>query len=348
MVLGALCMIMIAQMTAAAWFVVLRRRAEQIASTLPVLAILFIPLAIAIPAVYPWFRGLSGLIERGDPHVHSLIAAKGAYLNVPFFVIRAVVYWACWIVLAELLRRASLEQDHGTTPRLTRRLGVVSAVGLPVFALTVSFASFDWLMSLAPGWYSTVFGVYYFASGMVAAMGALALVAWSARERGAGRLAEVIEPDHVHALAKLTITFLLFWVYIGYAQLIVIWSGNIPVEVSWYVARFRGEWRCIAILLLFGGFVIPFCLLVVRVVKRSAAAMAVLGMWLVLMHYMNVYWMAMPEYGPHSLAFIWCDAAALLFVGGAAALVGVWRCAEEPAIVQSDPALAESVSYTTE
>jgi hypothetical protein len=328
--------------------VVLRRRAEQIVSVLPVLAVLFIPLAIAMPRLYPWTHAQTALIGRGDAHFHALVAAKGAYLNVPFFVIRSVFYWVCWIVLAELLRRASLEQDSNPTPAVMRRIRVVSAVGLPLFAITVSFASFDWLMSLTPAWYSTVFGVYYYASGMVAAMGLLALVAWYARTEGSGRLSQVLEPDHVHAIAKLTITFLLFWVYIGYSQLIVIWSGNVPVEVSWYVTRLRGGWRVVAMVLLFGGFAVPFCLLLIRAIKRRAAAMALIGAWLVLMHYLNVYWMAMPEYGGGSASFIWCDAAALLFVAAASTLVWKWRCAGEPAVVQSDPALRESVMYTTE
>lgn len=347
-VLGALCMIMIAQVTAANWFVVLRRRAEQIASTLPALAVLFVPVAIAIPLLFPWVHGGTGIVARGDAHFQSLVAAKTAYLNVPFFIARAVVYWIAWIVLAELLRRASLKQDREASPALVHRMRVVSAVGLPIFALTLSFASFDWLMSLTPAWYSTVFGVYYYASGMVAAMGLLALVAWHARAREDDRLAAVVEPDHVHAVAKLTITFLLFWAYIGYAQLIVIWSGNVPVEVSWYVTRLGGAWRVLAMVLLFGGFALPFLLLVVRAIKRSPSAMAALGVWLLLMHYLDIYWMAMPEYGPGAAAFIWCDAAALLFVCGVTALCWQWRCAGEASVPQADPALAESVSYRTE
>lgn len=348
-VLGALCMIMIAQVTAANWFVVLRRRAEQIASTLPVLAVLFVPVAVALPVIFPWVHGEAGAAGAGgSAHLQSLVAAKRAYLNVPFFVARAVVYWIAWIALAELLRRASLRNDVEASPALVRRMRVVSAVGLPVFAITLSFASFDWLMSLTPTWYSTVFGVYYYASGMVAAMGLLALVAWHARVREDDRLSAVVEPDHVHAVAKLTITFLLFWAYIGYAQLIVIWSGNVPVEVSWYVTRLVGAWRVLAMVLLFGGFALPFLLLVVRAIKRSPRAMAALGVWLLLMHYLDIYWMAMPEFGSGAAAFIWCDAAALLFVCGAAALCWQWRCAGEAAVVQADPALAESVSYRTD
>jgi hypothetical protein len=340
-VLGNLAMIMIGRTTAATWFVALRRQAEQVTATLPVFAVLFIPILVALPVLYPWTHA-----ETIALPVRELVQQKTAYLNVPFFVIRAIVYLATWIILGELLRRASLTQDHGDTAGIERQMRVTSAVGLVAFAFTVSFAAFDWMMSLAPAWYSTIYGVDYFAGAMVGALALLAVLV--ARGRWRHELPDSVDADHFHSLAKLLLTFVLFWVYIGFSQLIVIWSGEIPIERSWYVVRMRGGWELLGGVLVAGHFAFPFLALLVREFKRSVAAMAFLGAWLMAMHYLDVYWIMMPDTPRGSTIGYWLDLGSLLLVGGAASATWAYRRAGESPIADGDPAIDASLGYLTD
>jgi hypothetical protein len=341
-VLGALAMIMIARVTAATWFVVLRREAEQVAAVLPALAVLFVPVVAAMRWLYPWVA--ASQLPTGP--VRDAALAKGAYLNVPFFLIRAAAYWAVWLTLTALLRRASLREDGGPSAEAEHRTYVASAVGLPLFALATSFAAFDWMMSLDPTWYSTIYGVSYFAGGMVGAVALLVLLVIRGRRRG--ELPEPVGADHLHALGKLLLTFLLFWIYIAFSQYIVIWSADLPVEAEWYVVRTQGAWGALAAVLIAGHFAIPFCALLLRAVKRSAVAMGALGMLLLVMHYADVYWMVMPDAAQVTAGSVWMDGAAVLFVGGAASLAWAVRRAGEPTVPRGDPALAASIAYRSD
>jgi hypothetical protein len=341
-VLGTLAMIMIARVTGATWFVVLRRQAEEIVATLPLFVVLFLPILVAVHVLYPWAAHVSSL----DPVLRRAILAKGTYLNVPFFVVRSFLYLAMWVLLGESLRRASLAQDGGDSVAIERRMRTLSAVGLVVFALTITFAAFDWMMSLTPAWYSTIYGVDYFAGAMVSALSLLAVIVALARRRG--ELPAAVGAEQFHALAKLLLTFLLFWVYIGFSQLIVIWSAEIPGERVWYAVRMRGGWNVLGAVIVAGHFAIPFCALLVRAIKRSSFAMSCLGVWLLMMHYLDSYWTVMPD-TPHGRNWgggYWLDLGALLLVTGVACTVWAVRRADKPPIPVGDPALAASLVYS--
>lgn len=340
--LGALALVMIARVTAARWFVAIRRQAEQIAATLPAFAALVIPILLSIHLLYPW----SGPADALPMDVGGAVQAKSAWLDVPFFVVRTVVYFAIWITIAEVLRRASLEQDRADSPRLERRMYVTSAVGLVAFAFATTFAAFDWFMSLAPGWYSTIYGVDYFAGAIVGALALLTMVV--AVELRAGELPASIGADHFHAIAKLLLTFVLFWVYIGFAQLIVIWSAEIPIERGWYAIRMRGGWRVLGAIVLVVHFVLPFCALLVRAIKRSVPAMTVVGAALLGAHYLDMYWVAMPDAPFHGGWGFLLDAGALLFIAGTATVTWALRRAGEPAVAAGDPRLPASLEYSTD
>ncbi len=336
-VLGALAMIMIARVTDATWFVALRPQAEQVVGTLPALALLFIPLLVALRVLYPWAQPAT----IHAPSVREAIRAKAAYLNVPFFIVRAAVYWLTWIVLGERLRRTSVAPDQHDSAAVERRLYVTSVVGLAAFSLTVTFAAFDWMMSLTPAWYSTIYGVYYFAGGMVGALALLALLA--APHRWRDELPEQVSAQTLHALARLLLTFVLFWIYIGFSQLIVIWSAEIPAEAAWYATRMHGWFGALGAALVVGHFALPFCALVVRAVRRSVAAMTVLGAWLLAMHYLDVYWVVMPDAAPAGTPH-WLDAGALVFVAGVTSLAWAARRAESPT-ARSQPTSVASLEY---
>lgn len=296
-VLGALAMVMIAQLTTANWFLVVQPFALRVTRLLPLTAVLFIPVLVSLRLLYPW--------TAAGP-LPDAVRAKAGYLNVPFFVVRAAFYFGTWILLGQLLRRplarASITDINDSGSAYT-----TSAWGIVVFGLTITFAAFDWMMSLDPQWYSTIFGVYYFAGGL---LGALALLAVLSHIGG------VVDKEHLHAIGKLLFTFAMFWAYIAYAQLIVIWSGDVPAEVRWYVSRLSGSWGILGLIMLAAQFAVPFLFLLLRAVKRSSIAMGGIGALVLVAQYANTYWMVIPTFRPAGFHPQWLDAAALLLAFG--------------------------------
>lgn len=340
--LGALSLVMIGRLTNAVWFVAVRRAAERIAWLLPLLAALAVPVLLAVGVLYPW----AWPAARLDPALAANVATKRAWLNVPFFVVRAAVYLAAWLVMEEAMRRASLRMDAsadagGDVAADARRLTRWSAGGLPLLALTQSFASFDWLMSLSPAWTSTIYGVYWWAGGVVAAIAGTAILA---RRAAAGPLGDVLEPAHFHALGKLLLTFVMLWAYFGFSQLLVIWIANVPSEAVWYAVRASGGWGALGGVLLGAHFALPFLALLLRLVKRHATLLAALCWWLLAAHYVDTYWLVMPEITPGALAPSWVDLAAVLLVGGGAVAFDAWRSRGVPAASRGDPDFAASIA----
>lgn len=272
--LGTMAMILIAHLTTATWFRDFRPRAWSVVRTLPALAAIGVVLLIAMPVLYPWVGT--------DVSAHR-------YLSAPFFVVRFVIYWAIWLYIARSIRIAQLLEARGELQRATHRFRVTACAGLIALGLSMTFAAFDWMMSLTPDWSSTIYGVYWWAGGLV---GSLALLAILSQRQSAGW--PDVAVDDVHSLAKLLVTFILFWLYIGFSQYIVIWSAGLPREASWYVARMRGGWGVLAAGLLFGHFVLPFLLLLLRGVKRSPGLVAIVGTALLCLHVLDAFWVVMP------------------------------------------------------
>lgn len=307
MVLGVLAMIMIAHLTTATWFGPFRRRADAVVGSLPALAVLGILVLAGMAALYPW-------VGRASP--------AGAYLNVPFFVVRWVIYWAVWVALAELLRATRAIEDAGDIRRATRRYRVISSAGLVLLGLTMAFASYDWIMSLTPDWASTIYGVYWFAGGVLSGLALFAVLALPTFTRDSFA---PVSTDDVHSLGKLLTTFVLFWLYIGFAQYIVIYSGDLPSEVTWYVARSRDGWGYVAAVLIFGNFVFPFLLLLFRFVKRTPVLLATVALALVGLHFLDTFWLVMPGV----FAVRWWTVVLMIAVGllvmGATFALATWR-----------------------
>jgi hypothetical protein len=306
--LAMLAMIMIAHLTTATWFGSFRRRAELVVGALPALAVLgvaLLPLVIILDQ-------RAGAAAAGPRHV---------YLNPTFLVLRTVLYWVSWLVTAEALRATTRLQARGETDRAARRFRIISCAGLVALGFTMTFAAFDWIMSLTPDWSSTMYGVYWFAGG---AVGAVALLAVLARYDVGGPPPRVPIED-LHWLGKLVLTFIMFWIYIGFAQYIVIWSGNIPREVTWYVARTRGGWGFVALVLLLVSAAIPFLALLTLRVKRSFTILASLGGALLALHYVDTYWVVIPGIAPVTWWTLVLSAAALVIVVEPAVVVAAAR-----------------------
>ncbi len=337
---AALILLSIFHAVAAKWMVVLRRLVETMASTAPIFPLLFIPIILGMRQLYIWIDPPHTLPE----HVAHLIAHKHPYLNVQFFLIRAAIYFACWMLISALLRRWSLIQDESGEVGLTlkqRRLGIG---GLPVLALTLSFAAFDWVMSLDPTWVSTIFGVYFFAGSFVSAI-ALVIIA-SAYGQGENSFGRWMTAAHFHNLGKLLLAFTAFWAYIGFSQFLLIWIANIPEETPWYLVRTREGWKPVAYFLALGHFVVPFFILLSQKLKTKPRALARVAMWIVLVHAVDVYWLIMPILSPHAPAPHALDAAAWLGIGGAVVAFAVFRLRGQYSVPVRDPYLEHSLRYS--
>ena len=307
-VLGALMLVMTCNITGARWFTAFRQPAEALAASAPLFAVLFLPIALGLSRVYPWV-GAAGDDRR-------------VWLDASFFLVRAAVYFIVWIVIGLLLRRWSLRNAARRAERVDGRSRALSAGGLPAVAFTLSFAAFDWLMSLSPAWFSTIYGVYYFAGGF---LGALALLAVAGpRSGGAGLAGAPAMADDSHSLGNLLLTFTVFWAYIAFSQLLIIWIADVPQEVAWYIPRLGGSWGWLALAVLVGQFALPFLALLLRSVKRSPRTLAKIGAWLLLMHYLDVYWLVLPQLHSGGIHPHWLDLAALCAIGGSAMAYVAW------------------------
>lgn len=334
--LGSLFFTMLHHLTSARWSVVIRRISESFMMTLPYLAVLAVPL----------FFGLHSLYEWSHPDVVAadhLLQKKAGYLNVPFFVIRTVIYFVIWSLLARTLYRASIRQDQAYSQVDVDKMKRYSAIGMIVFALTTTLAAWDWLMSLDPHWYSTIFGVNYFAAGLVTFICVITLAAlWLRR---CGVLKETITVEHYHDLGKLIFAFTIFWTYVNFSQYFLIWYGNVPEETIWYLDRWEGSWKTVSLVFLFGHFVIPFTIFLFRSTKRNFGMLAVLSIWMVLMHYVEMYWLVYPTFSKTGASFSWLEPVTLIGIGGVFLWAFWTRFASQAVVPVHDPKLEGSIHH---
>jgi hypothetical protein len=333
--LGCLYFVLIHTAMQGAWGVVVRRLAETAAATLPLFALLFLPVALGLHHLYPW----SGPHAASDP----LVAWKRPFLNEGFFYARAAAYFVVWSVIALLVLRTSCRQDAAPDPTAAARLRRFSGPALIPLGVTHTFAAVDWLMSLDPHWYSTMFGVYAFSGALVAAFALLGVLAASARR--SGLLHGLLSAEHFHDIGKLIFAFTAFWAYIGFSQYFLIWYGNLPEETVWFRHRLEGGFGDITLLLAIGHFAVPFCFFLPRAVKRSGNALILGGAWVLLMHLLDVYWLVMPSLHGQPARPGLLDGAALLAVGGTCLAAFGWLLSRHALVPVGDPRLVESLSF---
>lgn len=336
--LGALIFLVIVNAMNATWPVAVRRLAEQVAGTLPLFAVLFAPIFVGLASLYPWMTPE----QFSDPHIHRLVMHRRAYYNVPFFIVRWVIAFALWIALAAMFRRWSLRQEVGEGMGWRTRMTKVAVAGMVPMALTLSTASFDWLMSLTPTWYSSLFGIYFFAGSFLGGLALITVVAWQTQRRG--QLSE-LRPSHYYALGRLLLAFTAFWAYNAYFQFMLIWIANRPLEGEWYVRRESSWWLVVSICLAIGQFAVPFVLLLSYRLKRSAALLGSLAIWVIAFHYVDMYWMVMPAYATRGFRPSWIDVSALLAVGGTAWTVMSVLLRGNAASSIGDPLLEQAMKY---
>jgi hypothetical protein len=309
--LGSLALLMLQHLSGGQWGLVSRRIFEAATRTLPIVALFFIPVLLRLPVIFEW--------ARPEAVNNAVIQAKAGYLNQGFFIVRAVFYFAFWMLLMVLLNRWSAEQDRGeaTTPADSVRFRAVSGPGLLFLVLTVTFASVDWIMSLDPEWFSTIFGLLTIAGWGLTSF-ALTIVVL-AMIQGSGGTTEILKPRHFHDLGKLMLAFVMLWAYLSFSQFLIIWSGNLPEEIPWYVKRTTGSWGYIAIALVVGHFMLPFLLLLSQDLKKRGKLLSRVAVFIIGMRLVDLIWLVEPEFRPGtSFPIHWLDITVPI------GLLGIW------------------------
>ncbi|HRC86862.1 MAG TPA: hypothetical protein PK413_14735, partial [Thermoanaerobaculia bacterium] len=329
--LGCLGLLMLHHMSRGTWGLPARRIWEAGARTLLPLAILFLPVLFGMSELYSW--------TRPEVAAEEMVAAKKFYLSVPFFLGRYVFFFLVWIFLAERLSRLSAEQDGGG--QVARKMQVVAAPGLLIYALTVTFASFDWLMSLEPKWFSTIYGLWLIVGSALAAMAFTIIMARSLAQEAP--MDGAFGARHFHDYGKLTFAFTILWTYITFSQFLIIWSANLPVEIPFYLTRSHNGWQYISAFLIFCQFVIPFVLLLSRDRKRHAGRLVKVAWLALLMRFVDLAWQICPNFRPSSIAPNWMDFAALVGVGGIWLGLFARNLGSRPLLPVNAPNLAESL-----
>jgi hypothetical protein len=294
--LGALFFTMVQHITRAGWSVGVRRVAENVAAAIPVMALLYLPIAlVGFDHLYEHWS--HAVITEGQPGYDHVLAGKAGYLNKQFFFIRAGLYFAVWIGLSMFFRRASLKQDESGDPALSLKMARVAAPGLLMFALSITFAAFDWIMSLDPHWFSTMFGICYFAGGFMSFLAFTALLARWIRSKG--YLEQVITTEHFHDIGKLMFAFMVFWTYVNFSQYMLIWYANLPEETVWYEHRKVDGWSSVGTILVFGHFLVPFVFLMSRHIKRNGFTLSLGAAFLLVIHWIDMQYLILPQAGGH-------------------------------------------------
>ncbi len=342
--LGGLFFVVVQHGTRAGWSIAVRRLAENAMLTLPVTGLLALPLVLGgAHDVYHW-------THLDDPTVlnDAILTAKRGYLNEGFFRVRTVVYIGVWAVLALLFWGWSTKQDTARDPLpLTHKMRWMAPLGIAGFALTLTFGAFDLLMSLDPHWFSTVFGVYYFAGCVSFIHAFLALVTILLHR--SGHLRGVVTPEHFHDLGKMMFAFTVFWAYIAFAQYMLIWYASIPEETEWFWYRGQGAFLTLSLVLVFTRFVFPFLGLMSRKIKRSPKTLAFWSVWIMVAELIDMYWLVQPvhahEKGVYELHVGPLDILTFVGIGGIVLAVFTWALGKNALIPVKDPRILESINH---
>jgi hypothetical protein len=305
--LGSLGLVMLHNLTGGGWGFAIRRLLEGAMRTLPWMALLFLPIAVGVGRLYEW----------ADPNAVAadpLLRHKAPYLNAPFFLARAAVYFGVWIGLSRIVLRASSRQDRTGDARFALRLRAVSAPGIALYFVTMTGAAFDWAMSLEPRWFSTIYGVEFVVGQVLTALcfGTICAARLSRREP----FSRWLDAGRFHDLGNLVFAFVMLWAYVSFSQFLIIWSGNLPEETPWYHHRLGHGWQAIALALVVFHFALPFAVLLVRRNKRSAAILARIATFLLALRMVDLYWLIAPAFHPDGLRPSWLDLAAPVALGG--------------------------------
>lgn len=326
--LGPLGLLMVWHLTGGGWGVGIRRILEAAVASLPLVILAFIPLLLGLQENYKWAR--PEVLAQSE-HIRQL-AEK--YLNFRFFLGRAIAYFLSWGALAFFLLKWSRMEERGAGG-LGSKYRALSAPGLVLYFWTITFAIVDWVMSAAVPWMSTIYAlIFAIGQGMIG----LCLTVLVARAlRREGRMREVLKPDNFHDYGKLMLMFVMIWAWFNFSQWLLIWSGNLPEEIRFYIDRSRGGWENVVLLLVFGYFAVPFALLLSRGLKKDPNRLARVAAWLIFMRYVDLYWNIAPNYSPEHFHYSWLDAVVPLAMFALWLTFFFWNMQRKPLVSVNDP-----------
>jgi len=333
---GSLALLQIHHLTGGNWGFLIRRPLEAATLTLPLMALLFLPLLLGMKVLYPWTHAEE--VRRSTILLH-----KAGYLNVPFWLGRSLAYFAVWVGLALLFRRGSTRQDATEDSSPTRWSQTMSAPGLIAVFLTVTFASVDWMMSIEPEWYSSIYGVMALVGMGLSAMALGIIVAsWLSTVRP---LSDLATPGRFNDLGNLLLAFTMLWAYMSFSQYLIIWSGNLAEEIPWYIRRSAGGWRAVCAALMVFHFFVPFFCLLIRETKRSSDRLWRVAVAILVMHLINDVWLIVPAFGGSQGLKVLAAVPAALGVGGLWAWEYTRRLTSTTLVPRNNPQLAEALSH---
>ena len=335
--LGSLGLLMLQHLTGGNWGIIIRRPLESATRNLPLVAALFLPIFFGMKYLYAAWLNAPASGEG------ALSEFQRSYLTPNGFRVRAVIYFIVWGVLAFLFNRWSREQDANPEDAgIQRRFKTLAGPGIILYVFAMSFAAIDWAMSLYPHWASTIYGFIFVAGQLISSMSLMiAIVVLLART---GPLSGVLQPRHIHDLGKLLLAFVMLWAYFQFSQLLIIWSGNQPEEITFYYSRLHSQWGVVAVIVLIFHFFVPFFLLLSRDLKRNPKLLPGVAIWLIFMRVVDLYWYTRPPFTPSALPNIW-DLGAALALGGLWFFFFAGQLKQLPVLPVGDPKLAEAIAH---
>jgi len=336
--LGSLFLIALEYITNTEWSVPFRRIVEFLAAIIPFLLILVIPLLLNVHEVFHW-------TNKDAVESDKLLQGKAPYLNVPFFLIRTFGIILLWILIYYLLIKNSKKQDTTGDQNLTRKNIIISAVFMPLFALTATLTAIDWLMSVEPHWFSTIFGVYFFSGTVVGVLAAFTLIVVIMMEKGF--LHPKINTDHLYSLGALMFAFINFWGYIAFSQYLLVWYADLPEENFWFLSRWQGGWAMFSIALIIIHFVVPYSLLLSQSAKMDPKRLKLTSIWILFAHWFDLYWLIMPSLvnKGNGYLFSWIDFVFPIGVVGVIILVFKMAAKGNNLIPLKDPKLQRGLDF---
>lgn len=325
---GSLALLMLQHLSGGGWGLVIRRVLEAATQTLPLMAVLFVPILLGAHSIYSW-------THEGEIAKHPVLALKTKYLNLPFFSVRSAIYFAVWILLAYLLTRWSSLQDQTADREYTKKMRVLSGPGMVLLVFTVTFGSIDWFMSLDPEWYSTIYGLIFVASWAVSAL-AFTIAALGTLSKYEP-VSNFVGQYHFHDLGKLLLALVMLWTYFSFSQFLIIWSGNLPEEIHWYIPRTHGGWGAIALFVVILHFAFPFLFLLSRNFKRDSGKLVSIAILILIMRLFDLLWTIVPSFTGEHFHVSWMDIVAPIGIGGLWLAFFAWRLSKRPLIPINDP-----------
>jgi hypothetical protein len=344
--IGSLGILLLQYLTGGAWGVVTRRILEASSRTLTLVALMFLPILLGATSIYEWTHP-----AEADENLQRILQHRAPYLNLQAWILRTIVYFSLWFLMVYLLNRWSKEMDETGDWQFLKKLSQFSGPAIVFYVLIVTFATIDWVLTLDPHFYSTIWGFLFTAGwGLSSYAFTVVILAWlSTREP----MNQVVGKRHFHDLGKLLLAFVMLWAYLNFSQFLIIWSGNLPEETFWYLERMEGGWGAIGLILIILHFAFPFVVLLSRDIKRNVKFIASLAVFILLMRFFDFYYLIgpAPRLNPHGVkltlteSISWMDFVAPIAIGGLWLWYFFSELQKRPLVPVNDPFLESAIEH---